>query len=178
MADEIKNEATEAVEETVEATATDAKAKKAKGGKKKLPIILGVVVVVIVAAGAGFWVWHEQPSFCNAICQLHLLPPSVSLGPHLPPSALPLCSTPAPLLCNIPTSPLNSPLLHSFYTPDFTTQLPHLLHSFYTPCFTTPPPCSATPRHEPESAHYAALRADATPFASGCRSCTLQRLYP
>lgn len=68
MADEIKNEATEAVEETTEATATDAKAKKAKGGKKKLPIILGVVVVVIVAAGAGFWVWHEQPSFCNAIC--------------------------------------------------------------------------------------------------------------
>ena len=31
-------------------------------------IVLGVVVAVIVVAGAGFWVWHEQPSFCNAIC--------------------------------------------------------------------------------------------------------------
>ena len=50
--------------------------------------------------------------------------PPTTLGLHLPPSALPLCSTPAPLLCNIPTSQLNSPLLHSFYTP----------------CFTTPPP--------------------------------------
>ena len=31
-------------------------------------IVAGVVVAVIVVAGAGFWVWHEQPSFCNAIC--------------------------------------------------------------------------------------------------------------
>ena len=29
---------------------------------------MGVVAVVLIAAGAGFWVWHEQPSFCNAIC--------------------------------------------------------------------------------------------------------------
>lgn len=35
---------------------------------KRWPIVAGVVVVVLVAAGAGFWVWHEQPSFCNAIC--------------------------------------------------------------------------------------------------------------
>ena len=28
----------------------------------------GTVAVVLVLAGAGFWVWHEQPSFCNAIC--------------------------------------------------------------------------------------------------------------
>ena len=118
--------------------------------------------------------------FLVLLLQRHLpATPPATLGLHLTPSALPLCSTPAPLLCNIPTSQLNSPLLHSFYTPDFTTQLPHLLHSFYTPCFTTLlPPCSATPRHEPESAHYADFRADATPFASGCRSCTLQRLYP
>ena len=26
------------------------------------------MAAVIVVAGAGFWVWHEQPSFCNAIC--------------------------------------------------------------------------------------------------------------
>ena len=42
--------------------------KKAKKGKKKWPVVVGVVAVVIVAAGAGFWVWHEQPSFCAAIC--------------------------------------------------------------------------------------------------------------
>ncbi|MDD5807371.1 MAG: cytochrome c3 family protein [Eggerthellales bacterium] len=45
----------------------DAQAAPKKKGKK-LPIILGVVAVVIVAAGAGFFVWHEQPTFCNAIC--------------------------------------------------------------------------------------------------------------
>jgi len=36
--------------------------------RKKWPIVLGVVLVVVIAAGAGFWVWHEQPSFCAAIC--------------------------------------------------------------------------------------------------------------
>ncbi|MEG1246722.1 MAG: cytochrome c3 family protein [Gordonibacter sp.] len=40
----------------------------AKRPKRKWPIVVGVVAVVLVAAGAGFWVWHEQPSFCNAIC--------------------------------------------------------------------------------------------------------------
>lgn len=35
---------------------------------KRWPLVVGVVVVVLVAAGAGFWVWHEQSSFCNAIC--------------------------------------------------------------------------------------------------------------
>lgn len=65
-------------EETkVEATTEDVKAEAAAEGtsvtipkkkKKKWPIIVGVVAVVVVAAGAGFWVWHEQPSFCNAIC--------------------------------------------------------------------------------------------------------------
>ena len=31
-------------------------------------IVVGVVAAVVVVAGAGMWVWHEQPSFCNAIC--------------------------------------------------------------------------------------------------------------
>lgn len=26
------------------------------------------MTAIIVVAGAGFWVWHEQPSFCNAVC--------------------------------------------------------------------------------------------------------------
>ena len=51
----------------VPATSTEEAAPKKKG-KKKWPIVVGGVVVVLIAAGAGFWVWHEQPSFCNAIC--------------------------------------------------------------------------------------------------------------
>lgn len=35
---------------------------------RRWPIVVGVVAVVLVAAGAGFWVWHEQPGFCNAVC--------------------------------------------------------------------------------------------------------------
>lgn len=36
--------------------------------RKKWPIALAVVVVVAACAGGGMWVWHEQPSFCAAIC--------------------------------------------------------------------------------------------------------------
>ena len=39
-----------------------------KRPKKKWPIAVGVVAAVVIVAGAGFWVWHEQPSFCNAVC--------------------------------------------------------------------------------------------------------------
>ncbi len=39
-----------------------------KKPKRKRLVVLGVLAAVLVAAGAGFWVWHEQPSFCNAIC--------------------------------------------------------------------------------------------------------------
>lgn len=49
-----------------EGSTTEEAAPKKKG--KKWPIVVGVVVVVLIAAGAGFWVWHEQPSFCAAIC--------------------------------------------------------------------------------------------------------------
>ena len=41
---------------------------KPKRSRKKLGIVLGVAAAVVAAAGAGFFVWHEQPSFCNAIC--------------------------------------------------------------------------------------------------------------
>ncbi len=36
--------------------------------RKRWPIVAGVIVVVLVVAGVGGLVWHEQPSFCNAIC--------------------------------------------------------------------------------------------------------------
>ncbi len=39
-----------------------------KKGKKRLPIVVGVIVVVIAIAGVGFWNWHNQPTFCNAFC--------------------------------------------------------------------------------------------------------------
>lgn len=58
MAEEIKTDVQESPADT----------KQAKKGKKKWPIVVGIVAVVLVAAGAGFFVWHEQPSFCNAIC--------------------------------------------------------------------------------------------------------------
>ena len=35
---------------------------------RKAGVAIGVVAVVVVAAGAGLWVWHEQPSFCSAVC--------------------------------------------------------------------------------------------------------------
>lgn len=36
--------------------------------KKKAIIATGVIAAVVVVAGFGFWSWHEQPSFCGAIC--------------------------------------------------------------------------------------------------------------
>ena len=65
------------VETVAEETAVDetvAAEPAKKKGKKKWPIVVGVVVVVLIAAGAGFWVWHEQPSFCNAICHTPMDP--------------------------------------------------------------------------------------------------------
>lgn len=35
---------------------------------KRWPIVLGGVAAVVAIAAAGFFVWHEQPSFCNAVC--------------------------------------------------------------------------------------------------------------
>lgn len=64
VAEEVKAEAT--AETTEEATP--------KKKKKKWPIVVGVIAVVVIAAGAGFWVWHEQPSFCNAICHTPMDP--------------------------------------------------------------------------------------------------------
>ena len=40
----------------------------AKKNRKRPAIAVGVIVAVLVVAGAGFWVWHETPGFCSAIC--------------------------------------------------------------------------------------------------------------
>ncbi len=40
----------------------------AKKKRKRWPIVVGVIAVVAVVAGIGGMIWHDQPSFCNAIC--------------------------------------------------------------------------------------------------------------
>ncbi len=57
-----KSKSPDAVERKGEASAHGPKR------SRRVAIVAGVVVAVLVVAGAGFWVWHEQPSFCNAIC--------------------------------------------------------------------------------------------------------------
>ena len=51
----------------IDADASGASA-KSKKSRKKTGIVAGVIAGIIVIAGVGFFVWHEQPSFCNAIC--------------------------------------------------------------------------------------------------------------
>lgn len=41
---------------------------KKKKSKKKIGVLVGAVVLVLAIAGIGGAIWHEQPSFCNAIC--------------------------------------------------------------------------------------------------------------
>lgn len=53
------------------------KKKAPKRTRKQRQIIIGVVAAVVIVAGAGFMVWHEQPSFCNAICH-------TPMDPYLP----------------------------------------------------------------------------------------------
>lgn len=64
-----------AAEAAVSKDSTTAQAAPKK--KKKWPIVTSVVAIVLIAAGAGFFVWHEQPSFCNAICH-------TPMDPYLP----------------------------------------------------------------------------------------------
>ncbi len=52
-------------EEQVPEAAMPEPSKKKKGRK---PVVIGIVVLVVVVLGVGFKVWHDQPSFCNAIC--------------------------------------------------------------------------------------------------------------
>lgn len=59
---------TEENEDQRTAAPADADHASKRKNKKKPAIVAGTVAVVLVLAGAGFWVWHEQPSFCNAIC--------------------------------------------------------------------------------------------------------------
>ncbi len=46
----------------------EAAPKKRMRRPKKPAIIVSILFVVIAAGAVGFGIWHEQPSFCNAIC--------------------------------------------------------------------------------------------------------------
>lgn len=65
--------------ESPEATPLEAEGSAAAKPKKKSrkPVVASVVAVIVVAAVAGGLAWHEQPSFCNAICH-------VSMDAYLP----------------------------------------------------------------------------------------------
>ena len=38
-----------------------------KKRSKKMVVVIAILAVMVLAGG-GAWVWHEQPSFCNAFC--------------------------------------------------------------------------------------------------------------
>lgn len=38
--------------------------------KRKKVAIAATAAAIVVIAAAGFWTWHEQPSFCGAICHV------------------------------------------------------------------------------------------------------------
>ena len=42
--------------------------------RKKPLVVIGTIVVVVALLGVGFFVWHNQPSFCNAICHVPMDP--------------------------------------------------------------------------------------------------------
>ena len=55
-------------ETAAEETANEPDQAERASKRKRRSIVAGVVVAVVVAAAAGLMVWHEQPSFCAAIC--------------------------------------------------------------------------------------------------------------
>lgn len=65
---ELESAEANAGDAAADAAAAESAAKVPMGKRKRLGITLGCVVAVLVLAGAGLTVWHEQPSFCAAIC--------------------------------------------------------------------------------------------------------------
>lgn len=51
--------------------------KPARKKKNKLKIVLPILAVIVVAA-IGFWVWHNTPGFCNAICHTPMDPYNIT----------------------------------------------------------------------------------------------------
>ena len=55
-------------EKAAQAGSASVAAKPAAKRPRRGAIVGGVIAAVVVVAGIGAFVWHEQPSFCNAIC--------------------------------------------------------------------------------------------------------------
>jgi len=52
-----------------------------KTGRRHRGLIITIVIILVIAClGVGFAVWHEQPSFCNAICHKPMDPYVQSYG--------------------------------------------------------------------------------------------------
>ena len=62
------NEVRGSTTELQDASQSGVPSKKRPKNRKKTKIIAGVCAAVIVVAGIGMFIWHEQPSFCNAFC--------------------------------------------------------------------------------------------------------------
>lgn len=76
MSEEKATEATQEVAEGKAETAAEGSTPK-KRFSRRGKITLGVVAAVVVVAAIGLFVWHEQPSFCSAICH-------TPMDPYLP----------------------------------------------------------------------------------------------
>ncbi|MCI8468712.1 MAG: cytochrome c3 family protein [Eggerthellaceae bacterium] len=55
----------------------EAKEPSPKRLTQKTRMVIGVVAAVVIVAAVGLFVWHEQPSFCSAICH-------TPMDPYLP----------------------------------------------------------------------------------------------
>lgn len=55
---------TEEMKESAQAETVKAE----KVGKKRWPVVVGVIVAVLVVAGIGGFAWHNTPSFCGTVC--------------------------------------------------------------------------------------------------------------
>lgn len=45
--------------------------------RPKRVIMIAIAAMVLIVVGSGFWIWHEQPGFCNAFCH-------TPMDPYLP----------------------------------------------------------------------------------------------
>lgn len=69
MTNENASEAKETIaQESAAGAGAGSEGKTPAPKRRKRGIVIGVVAAVVVVAGAGLLVWHEQPSFCAAIC--------------------------------------------------------------------------------------------------------------
>ncbi|MCI8367898.1 MAG: cytochrome c3 family protein [Eggerthellaceae bacterium] len=72
MTEEMMTETNTASPATKAASISEAGTSSAGSASPKRPrkkaLVAAVVVVAIAAVGAGLFAWHEQPSFCSAIC--------------------------------------------------------------------------------------------------------------